>query len=556
LISGIKLKDIKNENQNQNIDKSYLDTIAYGLKPKGHVEASTTSNILLAGIQIIDGYTTSLGDRILVKNQLDTKDKNDGNNYIGSLNNGIYIVTINNWIRSFDYSIGYNSYGSFVYVKNGIINSNKIIVQIESPGIIGTNPLIFSYLGNTFGNIGKGLKFTDNNNIEVISNLNFVNDIGTNTTSLKIGTIGTNTIINSKLEVIGDTSFEGMVYIKNNMKICGNSFFENIIIDENKNLNLTGNGSIKQQSNSSNIFGNSLFNGTINTGSNPIIANDIISSGTINCNIINCKTLNAEFNNIMQNGTGSIIQDSAANNIFGSTIFNGDVNTDKNIITTGILSAGSINCSNIASDCINTCSINCTTINTGTSNINQSGTGSINQGSTAYNTFGGAIFNGNVNTGNNNITTTGILSAGSISCSNIIQSGFGSIKQGLSANNSFGNSVFNGDIHTTGKVLMGTCLANNINIISDSRLNNNIEELNKNYTVDDIKPIIYTKSSTGKTEIGFSADEIEQIYPFLVDEEKNIEKYKSINYMGLIGILVKEIQELKSRVILLEQITK
>jgi hypothetical protein len=36
--------------------------------------------------------------------------------------------------------------------------------------------------------------------------------------------------------------------------------------------------------------------------------------------------------------------------------------------------------------------------------------------------------------------------------------------------------------------------------------------------------------------------------PYLVNGEKDAEEYQSVNYLGLIGLLVKETQELKKQV--------
>ena len=42
-------------------------------------------------------------------------------------------------------------------------------------------------------------------------------------------------------------------------------------------------------------------------------------------------------------------------------------------------------------------------------------------------------------------------------------------------------------------------------------------------------------------------------YPFLVEGQKDGDNMQSVNYIGLIGVLIKEIQELKKRVAILEQ---
>jgi predicted nucleic acid-binding Zn-ribbon protein len=53
------------------------------------------------------------------------------------------------------------------------------------------------------------------------------------------------------------------------------------------------------------------------------------------------------------------------------------------------------------------------------------------------------------------------------------------------------------------------------------------------------------KADDSKQHIGFIAHELQEVFPQLVDGEKDGEKMQSINVSGLIPILVKEIQDLK-----------
>jgi hypothetical protein len=86
-----------------------------------------------------------------------------------------------------------------------------------------------------------------------------------------------------------------------------------------------------------------------------------------------------------------------------------------------------------------------------------------------------------------------------------------------------------------------------LNSISDYRIKENIHTLDSSYTVDSLRPVIYNKKKEleSKKEIGFIAHELQEIYPFLVSGEKDGLDTQSINYLGIIGILVHEIQELK-----------
>ena len=51
---------------------------------------------------------------------------------------------------------------------------------------------------------------------------------------------------------------------------------------------------------------------------------------------------------------------------------------------------------------------------------------------------------------------------------------------------------------------------------------------------------------TGKQDIGLIAHELQEQYPFLVTGIKDGNDLQSVNYIGLIGLLIKEIQNLKN----------
>jgi hypothetical protein len=66
--------------------------------------------------------------------------------------------------------------------------------------------------------------------------------------------------------------------------------------------------------------------------------------------------------------------------------------------------------------------------------------------------------------------------------------------------------------------------------------------------VDSLKPVTYFNKKTEKQDIGLIAHEVQEKYPCLVNGEKDGEDYQSINYAGLIPILIKEIQDLKKEI--------
>jgi hypothetical protein len=81
---------------------------------------------------------------------------------------------------------------------------------------------------------------------------------------------------------------------------------------------------------------------------------------------------------------------------------------------------------------------------------------------------------------------------------------------------------------------------------SDYRAKEDIKQLKlEEYSVDNLNPVYFKFKNTGKESIGLIAHELQEHYPFLVEGEKDGEQKQSVNYNGLIGVLIKEIQELK-----------
>ena len=87
------------------------------------------------------------------------------------------------------------------------------------------------------------------------------------------------------------------------------------------------------------------------------------------------------------------------------------------------------------------------------------------------------------------------------------------------------------------KIVVGTT-----EYTSDYRIKTNIEELDENITVINLRPLMYLKE--GKKEIGLIAHEIQEVFPFMVSGEKDGEKIQSVNYNNLIGVLINDVKRL------------
>ena len=95
----------------------------------------------------------------------------------------------------------------------------------------------------------------------------------------------------------------------------------------------------------------------------------------------------------------------------------------------------------------------------------------------------------------------------------------------------------------------GNIQAFSYNATSDYRAKDNVVPLNTSFTVDSLNPVTYKFKATGKQDVGFIAHEVQEFYPFLVNGEKDGPHSQSLNYNGFIGILTKEIQDLKKKVL-------
>ena len=99
----------------------------------------------------------------------------------------------------------------------------------------------------------------------------------------------------------------------------------------------------------------------------------------------------------------------------------------------------------------------------------------------------------------------------------------------------------------------GNVNATTYNSSSDYRIKENVTQLDSKFIVDKLNPVTYFNTKSEKQDIGLIAHELQEIYPELVNGVKDGEQLQSVNYIGLIPILIKEIQVLKERVKILEE---
>lgn len=110
------------------------------------------------------------------------------------------------------------------------------------------------------------------------------------------------------------------------------------------------------------------------------------------------------------------------------------------------------------------------------------------------------------------------------------------------------NQIVLGNSSVTSVITNGSVTASSFNSSSDYRIKENVKVLSESFNVDNLRPVTYYNTSINKQDIGFIAHEVQEFFPYLVNGEKDGETNQSLNYNGLIGLLVKEIQDLKQQV--------
>lgn len=128
--------------------KSYVDSVAAGLKPKEQVVAATTTNIDLTtgGLLTIDGVVLAVGQRVLVKDQTFPEQ------------NGIYEVSLGTWTRTADANTFVELVGATVFVAGGSTNIGKtFLCDSSAGGTIDVDPVewvVFSFGLGTVTSVG------------------------------------------------------------------------------------------------------------------------------------------------------------------------------------------------------------------------------------------------------------------------------------------------------------------------------------------------------------------------------------------------------------------
>lgn len=109
-------------------------------------------------------------------------------------------------------------------------------------------------------------------------------------------------------------------------------------------------------------------------------------------------------------------------------------------------------------------------------------------------------------------------------------------------NNIFKKSTFNN------MTVIGEFTSTPVLTPSDYRIKTNVQTLGAVHVLDNLRPVTYHQTQLDRQDIGFLAHELQEYLPELVDGEKDGIQMQSIDYSGILPILINELQQLKSKI--------
>ena len=124
--------------------KSYVDSVAAGLKPKEQVVVASTADIDITtgGLLTIDGVVLSAGQRVLVKDQSLPEE------------NGIYDVGLGTWVRASDANTFVELVGATTFVSGGPTNIGKtFLCDSLAGGTINVDPVNWIVFSSGLGTV-------------------------------------------------------------------------------------------------------------------------------------------------------------------------------------------------------------------------------------------------------------------------------------------------------------------------------------------------------------------------------------------------------------------
>jgi len=96
--------------------------------------------------------------------------------------------------------------------------------------------------------------------------------------------------------------------------------------------------------------------------------------------------------------------------------------------------------------------------------------------------------------------------------------------------------------------VVGAFASNPVLTPSDYRIKTNVQNLDETHVLDNLRPVKYYQTQSERNDIGFLAHELQEYYPDLVEGEMDGEQMQSVNYNGILAILINEVKRLKQNI--------
>ena len=435
-----------------------------------------------------DQYSTALGSAALYYNT--SGYCNTAIGYYSSLNNTSgYFNNSLGYLALRNNTTGYNNtaMGCFALQNNTTADENTAFGYTA-----GINNSTGSF--NTF--LGSNTNISPTNATWASSTAIGANALITASNQITLGVAATTVRVPGKLSVIGDASFNGRV------DICGNFYaqYPAESIPSSAIIGGVGSGGGVGGSSATDISVNTL---TVGRGPGDVATNSAFGYQALLANTTGANNTAIGYQAGDANTTGS-------NNTYLGAY------ADATGATFSSSTAIGANARITASNQI--------VLGTSMETINVPGKLSINSDSS---------FNGNID-------ISGVLSVTSTISTSV---------KNTTINNY--NVAVTNDISLNGNLkASGQITAASFNATSDYRIKSNILPLSDCYFgIDALNPVSYHNKITDREDIGFIAHELQPHFPFLVTGEKDGDAIQTVNYTGIIGLLVHELQQLKKNVI-------
>ena len=142
-------------------NKGYVDGIAVGISAIPSVSVLANANVALSGLQTIDGYTLTAGDRVLLTGQTN------------GVQNGVWVAASSSWSRptpSDDYVSGRSAAGVFTFVETGTVWAATGFIQLVKTAKVDTDATTwtqFTGLGEVTAGSGLIKSTTSGNTVAI-----------------------------------------------------------------------------------------------------------------------------------------------------------------------------------------------------------------------------------------------------------------------------------------------------------------------------------------------------------------------------------------------------